>query len=125
AQLALARNFSWQAPQALPASAKAVASCAASPEPAATEGLSKAASAFLLAAWKPAQSLHTLGRALVSPLSGPAGNILSDAASSLLGLAAGSRAPGVGPLAPRMALMARMAAPACLRFSCRSLITSA
>src|ERR1043165_2146753 len=70
-------------------------------------------------------SLHTVGSALVSPLSEPAGNIFTKAASSVLSLAACSTAPVVGPLASTMPLMARMAAAVCLRFSWRSLITSA
>src|SRR5215212_3128447 len=86
-QLALARYLSWQAPQALPASLKAVVTAARSPEPAATASLSAAASMFLLAARKPGMSLHTVGNALVS-LSEPAGNIFSNASSSCLSLAA-------------------------------------
>src|SRR5262245_10167125 len=124
-QLALARNFSWQAPQALPVSVKAAVSWAMSPEPAATVSLSNAASAFLLAASKPAQSVHTAGRALVSPLSEPAGNSLTKAVSRGLSLAACSTAPLVAPFASIMVLIARIAAATCLRFSCRSLITSA
>ena len=70
-------------------------------------------------------SVQIAGSALVSPLSEPAGNIFTKAASSVLSLAACSTAPAVGPLASMMPLMARIAAAVCLRFSWRSLITSA
>src|SRR5471032_2018676 len=85
-----------------------------SPEPAAIASLSYAALAPALAFTKPALSLHTVGSALVSPLSEPAGNSLSNASSSSLSLAACFPISLTSPLASMTSLMARISGPVAL-----------